>query len=544
MWLFTAFKAASQDTFLADVGIDGAQADKEASSVAVSADGRWIAFQSSALNLVPGTTNPGHIFVKDTLTGAIDIGSRSSSGAKGNAPSSNPFLSADGRYVVFESMATNLVPGDFNVAKDIFLRDLVLGTTQRVSVAQDGSESDRNSDEPTVSDDGRFVTFFTDATLGFANDTNGTYDVFVRDTGLGTTRQVSLTPAGVTGSSSSQSAMVSGDGGFVAFESLSKDILPGQAFNQRQIYRRDLGTDATERVSVDSAGILANATSEEPGISSDGRFVAFVSLATNLAAGDLLFQNDVFVRDMALGITERISSTPTGAEPSGECLLDPSSGRSISRDGRHVVYSSGATNILPELSTSKSRIFVKDRTTGITSFRSTTWKGTTSENNCFNGVVSDDATRVAFTSSGTDLVPIDNNGAIDVFVHAIDFTSWIDLGGALPGSQGPPVLTGAGPLVPGTSGALLLGQVPATSAGLLLVALTTQPTPFKGGNLLAVPPASIWPLVADGAGAVQWTFVWPPGFPSGLPFYLQAIFPDAGAIHGVSISNALQGTQP
>lgn len=280
------------------VGGGGAQPNGSSDSPAISADGRFVAFISLASNLVPG--DPGcvatafactRVFVRDRLLGATE---RVSPGLQGAAPdgySEDPSISADGRFIAFSSMATNLVTGDTNEAKDIFVRDRLAGTTERVSVSSDGAQANARypstqSTYPAISANGRYVAFMSSASNLVASDTNQTWDVFVRDRLAGTTERVSVSSDGGQADYASDYVAISADGRYVAFRSIASNLVPGKRTYLWDVYVHDRITGTTELVSVGARGEDANFYSLGVSISGDGRYVAFSSLASNLVAGD------------------------------------------------------------------------------------------------------------------------------------------------------------------------------------------------------------------------------------------------------------------
>ena len=171
---------------LVSVDVDGNEGNGSSSGAAISADGRFVAFESSATNLVPGDTNADYdVFVRDRQTGTTERVSVGSTGNEGNGTSSRPAISADGRFVMFQSTATNLVPGAANGRywSDVFVHDRQTGTTERVSVASDGTQENVSSHSPAMSANGRFVAFDSFASNLVPGDTNGANDVFVHDRG-------------------------------------------------------------------------------------------------------------------------------------------------------------------------------------------------------------------------------------------------------------------------------------------------------------------------------------------------------------------------
>ena len=214
-----------QATSRESVGAGGAQGDGRSILPAISSDGRYVTFQSDAASLVAGDTNGvTDVFVHDRLTGTTERVSVDSAGAQGNGASSVPSISADGRYVAFLSDATNLVAGDTNGVSDVFVHDRTTGATERASVSTGGTQSDGGCGYVAISPDGRFVAFGSLAANLVSGDTNGTGDVFLRDRTTGTTERVSVTTGGAQGNNFSGSPAVSADGRYVAFESRASNL--------------------------------------------------------------------------------------------------------------------------------------------------------------------------------------------------------------------------------------------------------------------------------------------------------------------------------
>src|SRR3990172_3124373 len=214
--------------------------------------------------------------------GSTERVSLDGAGIEGNAFSGYPVISADGRFVSFSSDASNLVSGDTNPAPDVFVRDRQTGTTERVSVDSAGGGGVGASYTPAVSSDGRFVAFTSAASNLVPADANGTTDIFVRDRQAGTTERASLNSAGSEGNGASDESAVSSDGRFVTFRSLSSNLVAGDTNSVDDVFLHDRQTGTTDRMSVDSAGAQGNATSRVPAVSGDARFLAFPSLPSNL----------------------------------------------------------------------------------------------------------------------------------------------------------------------------------------------------------------------------------------------------------------------
>jgi len=254
-----------------------------------------------------------------------------SAGNLGNSFSDTPSISADGRFVAFYSQASNLVPGDTNNNTDIFVRDTLTNTTTRVSVDSAGNQGNDRSEGASISADGRFVAFQSHASNIVPGDTNLRPDIFVRDRLTNTTTGVSVDSAGNPANNGAYNPSISADGRFVAFESRASNIVPGDTNRSPDIFVRDTLTNTTTRVSVDSAGNPGNSSSDSPSISADGRFVAFDSKSSNLVPGDTNNDHDIFVADTS-STPNVINGTPgndnlTGT--SGNDIINGSEGDDV-----------------------------------------------------------------------------------------------------------------------------------------------------------------------------------------------------------------------
>ena len=334
----------------------------------ISGDGRRVAFASLASTLVPGDTNGAmDVFVHDRISGTTERVSVDSGGLQANGSSLYPAISADGRYVAFESDASNLVAGDANMARDIFVHDRVSGATERVSIATGGAEAFDWSARAALSADGRYVAFASLASNLVAGDTFDSWDVFVRDRVAGTTEFVSVNSGGTKGNADSgdpyfnfRCVSISSDGRFVAFSSWAANLVTGDTDATIDAFVRDRTAGTTERVSVSTGGGEADGPSTSPAISGDGRYVAFEGPATNLVAGDTNGQGDVFLRDRLAGTTERMSVSSSGGEAN-----QGAGGSSISSDGRFVAFESNASNLVPgDTNGTVIDDFVRDRSGG------------------------------------------------------------------------------------------------------------------------------------------------------------------------------------
>jgi uncharacterized repeat protein (TIGR01451 family) len=385
------------------------------SGPAISADGRFVTFDSTATNLLPGGNLPFNIFVHDRLTGTTEIVSVSSRGRQGEGLSSSPDLSEDGRFVAFDSDAANLVRGDRNGITDVFRHDRTTGQTILVSLSSDGQQGNASSHAPAISADGRFIVFHANSSLT-PEDTNDTTDVYVRDVQAGVTTLVSIGFDGIAGNGTSFIQDISADGRLVAFVSSATNLIPNDVVdNEPNVYVRDLTTGTTELVSVGSDGTRANVSFfDSPAISADGRFVAFSTFDSLTPEDTRPFSLDIYLRDRQTGTTELISVNSDEVPGDGR-----SEAPSVSADGRFVVFQSDSANLVPEQPSffPDEDIFVRDRQTGTTVRASESSAGEEGDAPSRVPAISADGLVVTFSSDASNLVPNDTNLATDIFVH-------------------------------------------------------------------------------------------------------------------------------
>jgi len=384
---------------------------------AITPDGRYVAFYSSAENLVSGDTNGvADVFVRDRLTGVTERVSVGASGVQAQGGGSySPSISANGRYVAFASRATNLVTADTNGLMDIFVRDREGGFTTRVNLGPGGAEATGgDSEHPAISPEGRFVAFASAASNLVDGDTNGRIDIFVRDRMGAQTTRVNLGPGGVQAEiGDSGYPAISAEGRYVAFQSLASNLVYDDTNGAEDIFVRDRQTSTTSRASLTNANSQAEGHSMTLSISADGRFVAFASSAANLVSGDTNGMFDIFVRDRIGSTTTRVNLGPGRAQAVGGDSFNPR----LSADGRHVVYHSGATNLVVGDTNDRFDVFAHDTLRGTTRRASVSAAGVQGNDESFGGSVTYDGRRVAFFSSATNLVSGDTNASNDVFVH-------------------------------------------------------------------------------------------------------------------------------
>jgi Tol biopolymer transport system component len=352
----------------------------------------------------------------------------------------SPVISADGRWVAFESYAGQLVPGDTNDDVDVFVRDLRAGTTARVSEGAGGASVDGGAASPAISGDGRLVAFSSSSPALVPGDTNLTRcgpndfdeecrpepaaDVFVRDILAATTRRVSVASSGRQGNDESALPVISANGRFVAFASAASNLVRrDRTRHVTDIFVHDLQRGTTRLVSVSSQGRQANADSVPARLSASGRYLAFNSDATNLVRGDTNRRSDVFVRDLKRGVTRRVSVSSRGAQANAGSWHGE-----LSADGRYVAFGSSASNLVagdtnapadPDARETGADIFVRDLRRHRTRRVSVSQAGAQADGDSLYPAISGNGRYVAFASEARNLLPgRDANGTLmDIFIR-------------------------------------------------------------------------------------------------------------------------------
>ncbi|MBI5361622.1 MAG: PD40 domain-containing protein [Planctomycetes bacterium] len=406
----------AQTTEIASVSTTGVPGNNQSYTPAISADSRYTAFASLAHTLVSGDTNGlFDVFVQDRVGGATTRVSVGTGNVQGNGESVGPSISGDGRWIVFGSAASNLVANDTNATGDLFLHDRQLGATSRIPPFQGNGPSGPGTPGQSISADGRYVVFLSAATNLVANDTNGVADTFLYDRTTGVTTRVSVGTGGVQANSQSSRAVISADGRYIAFETVATNLVAGDTNNTADVFVHDRVAATTTRVSFATGGVQAVMSCNSPSISSDGRYVAFVSAASNLVAGDTNGRVDVFVHDRTTATTTRASVASDGAQGTN----DVGAYVSISGDGRFVVFDSPSTNLVIGDTNGTNDVFIRDRVTGLTSRASVTYAGAQANQASWAGPITTNGRYIAFYSFATNLVPTDINGVIDSFVRDV-----------------------------------------------------------------------------------------------------------------------------
>jgi Tol biopolymer transport system component len=427
----------------------------------LSSDGRYVVFVSAAQNLLPRGIKGGHlnIYVRDRQTGTINLVSMSADGAaSGDGDSFLPTISSDGRYVAFESQAQNLVTNATSGAGDIFLRDWRAGQTTLISINQSGTGGGNGaSHNPSISADGRYIGFESVATNLVASPTHGVGDIFIRDTIAEVTALASGGSAGsVAGQGGlSRNVSISADGGYALFEMVSSSpSLSG--FVMRDLLK---GTNFSPILDVNGKIPAGSGRIDQVLMSSDGAFLVFRSSFTDLVT-DIVkpgLSSALYWRDIYAGINVLIAAPRTGATGDlGQVAMSPNGrfvvfthtnqviwwdalsrasslvsvnlegrpvagacgGAAVSNDGQTVAFVSNAPDLAPQAPTGSFQVYLRDMQVGITRLASSTFDGTSgSRADCLYPVLSADGGVVAFEALGSDLVPNDTNHATDLFVR-------------------------------------------------------------------------------------------------------------------------------
>lgn len=339
-----------------------------------------------------------------------------SDGSQADGESSHhdfPSISVNGRYISFASRATNLVPDDTNKTQDIFIHDQETGQTTRVNISTDGVQANGYSHNPSVSADGRYIAFSSYATNLVPDDTNGASDVFVYDQETRETMRVSVDSNNVQANEDSYYSFISADGRYISFGSYATNLVSNDTNNKRDVFVHDRETEQTIRVSVSSDGIQSNRNSGESSISADGCYISFGSHATNLVAGDTNGEYDIFVHDRETGQTTRVSVSADGVQAN-----ENSGCSSISADGRYISFDSYATNLVSDDTNNTSDIFIYDRETGQITRASVSTDSVQANESSYCSSISADGSHIVFSSGATNLVSDDTNGEYDIFVHS------------------------------------------------------------------------------------------------------------------------------
>jgi Tol biopolymer transport system component len=391
------------------------EANGSSLNVRSSDDGRFVVFTTNATNLIPNDTNVlGDIVLKDRQTGALTCMSCLPDGTVGTGASTQPSLSGDGRFVAFQSAASNLVTGDTNGAIDVFVREIASGVISRVNLDSNGMQTiTGTSGQARLSQDGRFVSFASLATNLVSGDTNSVSDIFIRDRQASTTTRVSLTAAGAQTDGASTAAAMSADGNYIVFTSAAANItLPAEPSTLTvDVFLRDRVAGTTERLTSSAA---TNGTCFDPAISADASVVAFNCPFTDLVPNDTNAARDVFYRARTGSTLARVTA-PGGVEANG-ATENPS----LNRNGTLIAVFSTATNLIAADTNATTDVFVVEPATGAIIRASVASDGTEGS----GGVstfpwLAADGNVVVFNSGKNNLVTNDTNATVDTFARVL-----------------------------------------------------------------------------------------------------------------------------
>lgn len=320
----------------------------------LSGNGRYAVFSTSQDLSGSDGNLATDVYLRDLQTGTVSL---ASSAAGNTVPlagaSSGASLSADGQTIAFQNTSGSALV-------DILVKNLATGTLANAATNGGGADANGHSYNAEIAGNGRHVAYLSKATNLVATDTNGHDDVFLKDLQTGAVRNISTTAAGVQADADSKEIALSADGRLVAFTSYAGNLAPNDDSNA-DIFVKDTASGSLQRVSTDSQGNAANGNSDHAAFSANGRYVVFASQASNLVQGDTNGTRDIFRKDLQTGATVRVSVTADGLQVTGDA-----SDASISADGRHVVFSSTARFTAGDAD-GKTDIFIKDMQTGAVS---------------------------------------------------------------------------------------------------------------------------------------------------------------------------------
>ena len=402
-------------TTQASVSSEGVQSNSYNYNSMINSNGRYILFISSADNLVAGDTNQSSdVFLRDRINMTTERVSLANDGSQPDGDSSSAAMSDDGRYIVFGSTASNLVAGEQTFFSQLYVRDRVNGTTQRISVDSNGVLANGSSSSVAMSHDGRYISFSSFATNLVENDTNGKSDVFIHDRLNSTTERISVSSTGVQGNNRSAGSSISADGEKIAFLSSANNLVANDTNNSLDIFVYNLSSGIIQRVSVNSQGVEGDDSSSGAKISSNGQVVSFTSSARNLVPGDTNNLTDVFVHDLVTGVTERISITSDGIQ-----ARDYSFSGGLSADGRYVTFTTFDHAFdIGNVDWWYEDVFLHDRLTKTTEIMSVSTDGIQGNEESGRSLISGDGRFVTFESFAKELISGDNGSYTqDIFIR-------------------------------------------------------------------------------------------------------------------------------
>lgn len=408
LWVTTAVAAGPT----VRVSVAAGQPNADSRFPDISGNGRYITFSSDANNLVAGDINGvSDIFVYDRETQVTERVSLRTDRGEANGASYAPAISDDGNIVVFQSFATNLVDGDTNNVADVFIHERSSNITVAATYVIGGFANDI-SYTPDVSANGRYVTFWSYASNLVGDDSNGTADIFRFDRLALVMQRVSLDSNEVQANGESRYPSISGDGNRIVFESEASNLVAGDGNTYSDIFLRDIAAGTTTRLSVHSNGTEGNGGSSEPTIADNGQYVVYASLANNLVSGDSNNYQDIFLRNIGGNSTERVSLASNGTQPDASSYQPD-----VSADGRYVAFRSAAGNLVSGDWLVADDVFVRDRTMNTLTRASINGAGEIGNGNSGEPMLTANGRYVVFSSQASNLVSGDTNGRRDIFLH-------------------------------------------------------------------------------------------------------------------------------
>jgi Tol biopolymer transport system component len=420
---FCGTVSAADHTEYVSISSNGTLSNSYSGEPSVSADGRYVVFSSAANNLVTNDTNyHSDIFVRDLVSNITERVSISNNGEEANDDCYNPSISGNGRYVTFNSYANNLVLNDNNFYSDVFLHDRFLHTTIRISNSNTEEEVNGDSLAASISSDGRYVVFMSYATNLVLNDTNNFNDIFIYNISSGTTKRVSVTSTGGETNSNSFNPGISSDGRFVVFTSDANNLVANDTNGWLDIFVKDLKLNLITRISVSNSGEEGNGDSIQPSISGDGTCIAFTSYADNLSPNDGNYKSDIFVYNQ---LTKKIDRISINGEEINKDSHDPA----ISENGRYIVFIIGKSQpIVAKISNELNNVsftddkyvnglFCYDTLFGTTKLISISDEGEIANDYCDEPAINSDGSYVVYSSGADNLVGNDDNLSTDIFVY-------------------------------------------------------------------------------------------------------------------------------
>ncbi len=420
---YSVLETSYAETLRVSVASDGREGNDHSSDPFLNGDGRFVLFSSAATNLVVNDTNNApDVFLRDTESEITEFVSLANDQSQAQGASYAVGISSDSRYILFESFATNLIGAgeDTNAVADLFMRDRTAQSTTRVSLSWNGTQANARASYGKMTPDGMKIVFVSGATNLVEDDTNGLTDIFLRDRELSITERINLTDNGAQITKGSCSVpSVSDNGKIVAFacSSSADELVSEDTNNKMDVFVRNRLGGTTSRVSISSTGEEANGESSFPSISGNARYVAFQSNATNLVANDTNARTDIFVFDRQTNTTRRVSVGSGGTQSNGDSVYPV-----MNSDGRYVVFLSMATNLVtgPRNFVGNFNVYVHDLDTGTTTLVNTSSSGEEDNSQWEPDItapsISSDGSCTAYISQGSTLVSNDTNSAWDVFV--------------------------------------------------------------------------------------------------------------------------------